>query len=66
MYFNISEEKKTSGSEIALAIVLPILFLILLAIAGVFVYRRWKKKKLGKTPDHGVPLHPLVPESVRQ
>ena len=51
-----------SAAELALAIVLPLLALVILAIlVAVIVYRRWKKKRKGyEATDEAVPMHPVV------
>ena len=56
-----------SGSAIALAIVLPLLSLIILGIAAVLVYRRWKKRKerMNATDDR-LPMNPITPGNVSQ
>jgi len=58
-----------NSAELALAIVLPLLVLIILAIAAVIVYRIWKKK--GKrtrylAADEEVPMNPVTTEPVSQ
>ena len=56
-----------SGSEIALAIVLPLLSLIILGIVAFLVYRRRKKRLQRKNAtDEGVPMNPIRPENVSQ
>ena len=56
-----------SGSEIALAIVLPLLSLIILGIVAFLVYRRWKKRLQRKNAtDEEVPMNPIRPGNVSQ
>ena len=50
------------GPILVLAIIF-VLFLVIMGIAAVFVYRRWKKKssKNGyNTPDEEVPMNPIT------
>ncbi|XP_044169164.1 uncharacterized protein LOC122953369 isoform X1 [Acropora millepora] len=56
-----------SGSAIALATVLPLLSLIILGLAAVLVYRRWKKRKerMNATDDR-LPMNPITPGNQQQ
>ncbi|KAK2556683.1 Angiopoietin-1 receptor [Acropora cervicornis] len=58
---------RMSGSAIALATVLPLLSLIILGIAAVLVYRRWKKRKerMNATDDR-LPMNPITPGNQQQ
>lgn len=65
--FFYSASTGMSGSAIALAIVLPLLSLIILGLAAVLVYRRWKKRKerMNATDDR-LPMNPITPGNVSQ
>ena len=56
---------ETNPAILALGIVVPLLILAMLAVAAVFGYRRWKRKKQGyQATDGGMPLHPVTVETV--
>ena len=52
------------GHELILALVIIlVLLLVIMGIAAVFVYRRWKKKRTISeydTPDEKVPMNPVT------
>ena len=47
---------------LALVISFSVLFLVIMGIGAVFVYRRWKKKRtmIVNTPDEDVPMNPVT------
>ena len=60
--FLFSSFPEGHGLILALAIIF-VLILVIMGIAAVFVYRRWKKKssKNGyNTPDEEVPMNPIT------
>ena len=55
-----------NGLTLALVIV-SVLFLVVMGIAAVFVYRRWKKKRTKSgcnTPDEEIPMNPVTVQPV--